>query len=479
MQSDLTRPPIRVDLVGIDARARARVETVFRDRGEGAYLVVNSTVAEVAIIDRDNPEGDIFWHRYCSTFPNRPVILLSATKPPLDRGEKFLRKPIQVDALLGVLEEIRHRLETLDVNVDSRVTGEPADEVEPGTIKITARSALLPPGYAPWRGASGTARVDPAEAPKPSDKSSTSCLRNLSDLGGTARNDAAKPSCTRPEHPAQAMAQPPLLPPDLAEGLIEIERTVAANSAPEASNPSDPVAALESSCEKTSHLSPRPEAAPQIRFLAVHDRLLGLLQIALQESASSQHAVELTWQNGYLRVHAPRGRIQHSCTDEQLKQLATHTFLSTQARIRPCGADAFGPNLASEAVASAWETVEALLWKLALWTYRGCLPAGTDLEKRVYLRHWPNLTRLYPVPDAMRIASLWNEQPMTLGYTARALGIPQQHVCNFYCASHTIGLTGQARREADYLFQEAASHARGKRGFVSDMMKRLRFVGNN
>ena len=505
MHSDLMRPPIRVDLVGIDARARERFETVFRDRGQGAYLVVNSTVAEVAIIDLDNPEGNTFWHRYCFQFPNRPVILLSNTNPSLDRGEKFLRKPIQVDALLAVLEEIRHRLEILDVNVSSRVKRELAADVEPGTIKITERSALFPSGCAPRRGESCTALSDPAEESKSSDESNTSCLQNLRGVGGTGGNDSAKSFSVSSEHLAQATAQPSTLPQLLAEEFTHPESksektyrypqsrrhsihpadsafqeqpNVAANCAPTDRNPGEPLDDLE--CwEKTSHLSSCPAAQPQTGFLAVHDRLLGLLQVALQESTSSQHAVELTLQNGHLVVHAPRGRIHYAFTDDQLKQLATRVFLATQTRIRPCGADVCDPYLTSATPASAWETVEAFLWKLALWTYRDCLPLGTHLEKRVYLRHWPNLTRLHPVPDAMRIASLWNEQPMTLGYTAKALGIPQQHVFNFYCASHTIGLTGQARREADYLFQEAATHSKGKRGFVSAMMKRLRFSANS
>jgi hypothetical protein len=93
--------------------------------------------------------------------------------------------------------------------------------------------------------------------------------------------------------------------------------------------------------------------------------------------------------------------------------------------------------------------MEAFLWKLALFTYRGYLPEGINVNKPVYLKYWPNLTRLEPTPNAMRIASLLSRQPVALAFIVRILNIPQKHVFNFFSAANAIGFAGPAVREVD------------------------------
>lgn len=93
--------------------------------------------------------------------------------------------------------------------------------------------------------------------------------------------------------------------------------------------------------------------------------------------------------------------------------------------------------------------MEAFLWKLALYTYRGYLPEGISVNQPVYLKYWPNLTRFEPTPNAMRIASLMCRQPVPLAFVVRILGIPQMHAFNFYAAAHAAGFAGPAVREVD------------------------------
>jgi CheY-like chemotaxis protein len=93
--------------------------------------------------------------------------------------------------------------------------------------------------------------------------------------------------------------------------------------------------------------------------------------------------------------------------------------------------------------------LEAFLWKLALYTYRGYLPEGISVNQPVYLKYWPNLTRFEPTPNAMRIASLMCRQPVPLAFVVRILGVPQMHTFNFYAAAHAAGFAGPAVREVD------------------------------
>ena len=71
---------------------------------------------------------------------------------------------------------------------------------------------------------------------------------------------------------------------------------------------------------------------------------------------------------------------------------------------------------------------------------RGRIPLGTDPSTKVKLKHWPNLTRLQTFPNAMRIASLWSRQPVSLLESATVLGIPQRYVFAFFSAVQVLGL---------------------------------------
>ncbi len=82
----------------------------------------------------------------------------------------------------------------------------------------------------------------------------------------------------------------------------------------------------------------------------------------------------------------------------------------------------------------------ALLWQVALWTSHGRLMEGVHPQTPVRLRHWPNLTRLAPVPEAIRIAAFWVRSPVNLRLSVRMLNIPARHIFDFLAACHSIGI---------------------------------------
>ena len=83
---------------------------------------------------------------------------------------------------------------------------------------------------------------------------------------------------------------------------------------------------------------------------------------------------------------------------------------------------------------------ESFLWKVALYTSQGRLPQGTKLDDATCLKHWPNLTRLYPVAGSMRIATLMVGQPRSLPLIAKVLKMPAGRVFAFYSAAYAIGI---------------------------------------
>ena len=131
-------------------------------------------------------------------------------------------------------------------------------------------------------------------------------------------------------------------------------------------------------------------------------------------------------------------------------------------------------------------TLDSFLWQVSLWTARGRLPKGTDLNKDVILLHWPNFTRLVVTPYALKISALWMSQPHSLLETAQILEIPQRYVFAFYSAANAIKLTVLDRRvkqqplkknmldrRLDQRSLNSVTNAIPKRGFLQRLLGRL------
>ena len=117
---------------------------------------------------------------------------------------------------------------------------------------------------------------------------------------------------------------------------------------------------------------------------------------------------------------------------------------------------------------------DAFVWRLAIWTSKGRYPEVLDINKPVYLKHWPNFTRLVVTPHAIQIAALLINGPRTLINIADALKIKPQYVFVFISAAHTLGLVGQARRKADQMIAPAEVKKSRSQGLLSKILGRLR-----
>lgn len=119
------------------------------------------------------------------------------------------------------------------------------------------------------------------------------------------------------------------------------------------------------------------------------------------------------------------------------------------------------------------EHLDVLLWKLALWASRGRVPVGTNLDWPIYLKRWPNLTRLLEPPHALRIAGLWARRHYSLADTASTMGIPQRFVFAFFSGCAALDLAAPTRRAADVLVEPEAPPAKDKRGLFRMLMRKL------
>ncbi|MBS3952163.1 MAG: hypothetical protein KGZ88_04355 [Methylomicrobium sp.] len=150
-----------------------------------------------------------------------------------------------------------------------------------------------------------------------------------------------------------------------------------------------------------------------------------------------------------------------------LKQKEAH---HANFSFKPYTADPDALTLAPEKLHS----IDAFVWKLACWASKGRYPAALNIDYPVYLKHWPNFTRLLVTPHALRIAALLIREPRTLANVAETLNIKPQFVFVFISAAHAAGLVGLATRQADMLFQPSEIQPSQKQGLLRRIINKLR-----
>jgi hypothetical protein len=159
--------------------------------------------------------------------------------------------------------------------------------------------------------------------------------------------------------------------------------------------------------------------------------------------------------------------------DPQLKEFAAIKIYSNQAAkisITPVNPKAMNISGAFD----KFQSMDAFLWKLACWTSKGRYSHDIDYRQPVFLKNWPNFTRLLITPHALRIAALLIQRPMTMANVAQVLNIKPQYVFVFISAAYALGLAGQAKRAADSLVQAPDIKPSNGQGLLGRILSKLR-----
>ncbi|BCX81912.1 hypothetical protein MIT9_P1494 [Methylomarinovum caldicuralii] len=128
------------------------------------------------------------------------------------------------------------------------------------------------------------------------------------------------------------------------------------------------------------------------------------------------------------------------------------------------------PEMQIKRLPGAPQRMDAFLWKVAWWNAGVRLPVSISPEQCLHLKRWPNLTRYWHPPQALRIAAAWYRQDMSPLRLARMAGNPET-VASFISAASALGLveaveTPQAPRRTE---PQAPPE-----GFLKRILKRLR-----
>jgi DNA-binding NarL/FixJ family response regulator len=390
-----------IDIIAPNSRTFNMLEFVLQQHGKGRFELSRGNRPDLVVVDFDKSDVQTTFRKFRSRFPEIPAVLLLnqleeyQTLPSEDRigAEYLLLKPFAAKDFIAKINECLGGVPAIQANGNSWIAGiDAADR--------TGKHTAVP------------ARTEQANLP--GKRESQESPRSIA--VGAERTIPLQTSSTGIQAVRPVMRQ----------------RSWEALEKEEVAYPF----ALESDIDMAD------DAAVENIWLKTDNKLLGYFNSAISQQKSAPSAICLFVHEDLKFYISPYAKTVAVAGESfNLLELARQDFGNRQISVSQSAMPDKDVILQLE--------LEAFLWKLALYTYRGYLPAGINVNKPVYLKYWPNLTRLEPTPNAMRIASLLSRQPVALAFIVRILNIPQKHVFNFYAAANASGFAGPAVREVD------------------------------
>lgn len=381
-----------IDIIASNPRTFNMLEFVLQQHGKGRFELGRGNRPDLVVVDFDKSDGKAAFRKYRGRFPEIPAVLL-------------LNLPGEYEAL-------------------------------PGEDRVGAEFLLLKP----FAAKDFIAKINECLGGIPAHASLNG--KEASMVGVQSRPPGSDSSSKKvsPEPPRSIAAA--------LEKTIPLQTSSTGNNTVRVRTRQHTWAPLESeniaySFALESDIDMADDTAVENIWLRIDNKLLGYLKSAISQQISAPSAICLSVHdslNIHISPYAKTVAVEGEHID--LLELAGRDFGNGQITVSESAMPGKTPRV----------ELEAFLWKLALYTYRGYLPEGVNVNKPVYLKYWPNLTRLEPTPSAMRIASLLCRQPVALAFIVRILNIPQGHVFNFFAAANATGFAGPAVREVDNMF---------------------------
>lgn len=161
------------------------------------------------------------------------------------------------------------------------------------------------------------------------------------------------------------------------------------------------------------------------------DHLIGALREAWQVGNKWRVPTHFELPQGKVVVDSSQGRVYIDFDRAVLAQIWTQP-LARRPKTRTLNRQESREFDAVLAEPSNLLRLDQLLWRGGMLSSAGRLPVGVDPTRTVYLKHWPNFTRLERTPSAVRMAALWATRGASIVETAKLVNLPQRQVIAFY-----------------------------------------------
>ncbi len=199
----------------------------------------------------------------------------------------------------------------------------------------------------------------------------------------------------------------------------------------------------------------------------------GYVDSAFKVSRAKGHIRQLNSGWNPLIIFPQSDEIWLDVDESQLRAFSGLTISNTlgaKMSITPLSVE----SVAMERSLERYQSMDAFLWKVSCWASKGRYPGSIDINQPVFLKQWPNFTRLLLTPHAMRIAALLIQGPRTLLNVSQVLNVKPQYVFVFISAASALGLVGQTRRGADLLVEPDEIKTNKNQSLLSRILSVLR-----
>lgn len=201
--------------------------------------------------------------------------------------------------------------------------------------------------------------------------------------------------------------------------------------------------------------------------------LMGYVQSAYRVARHENRALQLNSVWKPVLIFPDSHQVWLDADDKQIRAFAgveQNKIFAGNIGLVPIDAAAVGAAKAPD----KFQDMDVFLWKLTVWTSKGRFPVGLDLNHPVYLKHWPNFTRLLLIPDALRMAALLVQGPRAPLDIIKLLNVSPQYVFAFICACLSLGILGKSERRVDEtIVAEPPKHAK-RQGLLAKILNKLR-----
>ncbi len=96
-------------------------------------------------------------------------------------------------------------------------------------------------------------------------------------------------------------------------------------------------------------------------------------------------------------------------------------------------------------------TVTSCMWQVGLWTANGRLVQPINPNTVFKLKSWPNLTRLAPVPESMRLSAFLTKTAVSLNMLYKLMPLEMADILNYIAATYLtdyLEITQQVKEDA-------------------------------
>jgi len=409
---------IQVALFGMDTRASKVMSMYLNGPCKGIAVVVEAAAAEIDIIDGDSIKFKEILEERNSKAPGKGMIVL-ALQPITVEGAVYVKKPIESEGLTAALKQVQAELSKPKKKTLSKstVTEAPKSAEDPAEGIVQA----------------ATEKVTVSDNANQDEKENAKAERSAAQLDEQKKTQKHRTAIDLSDEVYSSYI-------GHVEGVDFTDK----------------------------------EQVLLASFNSKH-YFLSYIQSALRVAKEKKRIIQLNANWKPLIIFPDTNEIWLDAKDVQLRAFSGILMKQWAGSGSGISLSATDPKkLSCHDKLENFYDADMLLWKVAIWTSKGRFPSAIDIHQPVYLKQWPNFTRLLITPHALQITAVLTHSPALMMDVVNQLKIKPEYVFVFISAAHALGLVGQEQHRPEKAVAPAAIKKPKAKGLLAQILGKLR-----